>query len=298
MKTVLAILIGILQFGFASLNNLQAQSKAPVRVYLEHFRSPEERSISVRVLAKLEKRYLPAAGVEVFLYISAISETNMLGTIMTSDDGMGTYTLNQKQYELAEGKKITQYFAVVNESEILRRKEAEITIKDVNIEVRYFGDTIWRKQIYVHVFETDTAGNNIPQEDIEIKFLVERPLSPLPVKDVFNPSDDEGRTFTDSSGEISMTFPNDLPGDADGNLQILIRIVEHDDYGTVEVADVKAWGVPTIINDLTLKRSLWASSANAPISVLIFINSLILAVWGTIFYIVFKVFQIRKIGKG
>jgi hypothetical protein len=298
MKTVIAILISIVLFGLAGLNNLQAQSKAPVRVYLEHFRSPEKRVLSVRVLSKPEKRYLPAVGVEVFLYMSEISEINLLGTIIATDDGTGTFTLNQEQFKLAEDKKYIQYFAVVNESETLRRKEAEITIKDVKLEVKYFGDTIWRKQIYVHVFETDTAGNNIPQEGIEIKFLVERPLSPLPVKDVFNPSDDEGRTFTDSSGEISMTFPNDLPGDADGNLQILIRIVEHDDYGTVEVADIKAWGVPTIINDLTLKRSLWASSANAPISVLIFINSLILAVWGTIFYIVFKIFQIRKIGKG
>jgi hypothetical protein len=229
MKTVIGILISIVLFGLAGLNNLQAQSKAPVRVYLEHFRSPEKRVLSVRVLTKPEKRYLPAVGVEVFLYMSEISENNLLGTIIATDDGTGTFTLNQEQFKLAEDKKYIQYFAVVNESETLRRKEAEITIKDVKLEVNYFGDTIWRKQIYVHVFETDTAGNNIPQEGIEIKFLVERPLSPLPIKDVFNPSDDEGRTLTDVNGDISLNFPDDLPGDADGNLQILTRIVEHDD---------------------------------------------------------------------
>jgi hypothetical protein len=298
MKTALAILISILQFGFASLNNLQAQSKTPVRVYLEHFRSPEERLLSVRVLAKPEKRYLPAAGVEVFLYVSEISETNMLGTIITSDDGMGTYTLNQKQYEIAEGKKISQYFAVVNESETLRRKAAEITIKDVNMEVRYFGDSIWQKQIYVHVSEMDSTGNDIPQKKVSINILVDRPLSPLPISDVFSTADDEGNLSTDAEGNIHLNFPDDLPGDEEGNIKILIKIVEDDDYGTVEVADIKQWGVPTIINDLTLKRSLWASSANAPISLLIFINVLIAGVWGTIFYIVFKIFHIRKIGKG
>ena len=295
MKGIIICLI--LSVGL-SLPKAQSQSKAPVRVYLEHFRSSENRVLSARVLTKPEKRYLPAVGVEVLLYMSEISEKNLLGTILTTDDGTGTYTLNQEQYEFAKDKKFIQFFAVVDESETLRRKEADITINDVKLEVKYFGDTIWRKNIYVHVFETDTAGNNIPQEGIEIKFLVERPLSPLPIKDVFNPSDDEGRTFTNENGDITLSFPDDLPGDVDGNLQILVRIVEHDDYGTVEVAEIKAWGIPTIINDITLKRSLWSSSANAPVSLLIFINALILAVWGIIFYIVFKIFQIRKIGKG
>ena len=298
MRTVIAIFISIVLLGFVGLNNVQAQSKSPVRVYLEHFRSTEKRMLSARVLTKPEKRYLPAVGIEVLLYMSEISEKNLLGTILTTNDGTGTYTLNQEQFKNANDKKFIQFFAVVDESETLRRKEAEIIINDVKLEVKYFSDTIWRKNIYVHVFETDTAGNNIPQEGIEIKFLVERPLSPLPIKDVFNPSDDEGRTLTNVNGDISLSFPDDLPGDVDGNLQILVRIVEHDDYGTVEVADIKQWGVPTIINDLTLKRSLWASSANAPISLLIFINALILGVWGTIFYIVFKIFRIRNIGKG
>ena len=297
MKTVSALLICTLTLWSAGLNNLQAQSKAPVRLYLEHFKSSAKRVLSVRVLSKPEKKYLPAAGLEVFLYISEISEKGLLGAIITTDEGTGTYTLSQEQVELAESRNIVQYFAVVKESETLRRKEAEMNIKNVNLEVTYFGDSIWAKRIYVHVFETDSAGNDIPQEDVEVKFLVERPLSPLPIKDVFTPGDDKGRTFTDINGNIALSFPGDLPGDADGNLQILIKIVENDDYGTVEVADIKEWGIPTITNDLTLKRSLWASSANAPVSLLIFINSLIAAVWGIIFYILFKIFHIRRLGK-
>jgi hypothetical protein len=280
------------------LPKAQSQSKAPVRIYLEHFKYGEEHQLAIRVLTKNDRRYRPAEGVEVNLYSSKISRENLLGTLVSTEDGTNTYTFSKAQNEIAENSTITKYYGVVHENDTVQTKEVDITIKDVNLEVRYFGASVWRKQIYVHVSETDSTGNDIPQKNVNMKILVDRPLSPLPIKDVFSTPDDDGNLSTDGEGNIYMNFPNDLPGDTDGNLKILIKIVEDDDYGTVEVADIKQWGIPTVINDLTLKRSLWASSANAPVSLLIFINALILAVWGIIFYIVFKIFHIRKIGRG
>ena len=280
------------------LPKAQSQSKTPVRVYLEHFTSQEEHQLSIRVLTKNGRRYRPALGVEIKLYISKISPEYLLGTVVSATDGTNTYTFTKEQNEIAENSKITTYYGVVHENDSIKSKEVDITIKDVNLEVVYFGDSIWQKQIYVHVTETDSMGNNNPQKNVRVKILVDRPLSPLPIKDVFSTPDDDGDLSTDAEGNIYMNFPDDLPGDEDGNLKILLKIVEDDDYGTVEVADIKQWGVPIVINDTTLKRSLWASGANAPIPLLIFVISLIVAVWGIIFYIVFKIFHIRKLGSG
>ena len=280
------------------LPKAQSQSKAPVRIYLEHFKYEEEHQLAIRVLTKNDRRYRPAEGVEVKLYASKILPTNLLGSLISTEDGTNTYTFSKEQNEIANTLLVTTYYGVIHENDTVQSKEVEITIKAVHLEVQYFGDSIWRKQIYVHVSETDSTGNDIPQKNVNMKILVDRPLSPLPIKDVFSTPDDDGNLSSDAEGNIYMNFPDDLPGDVDGNLKILIKIVEDDDYGTVEVADIKQWGVPTVINDLTLKRSLWASSANAPVSLLIFINALILAVWGIIFYIVFKIFHIRKIGRG
>jgi hypothetical protein len=287
MKAIIAIFTGLFLFGFSPLTESPYQDKAPVRIYLEHFRSAEMRQLSVRVLAKLDKRYRPAAGVEIALYTSRIAPANLLGTIVTAGNGIGTYTFTRDQFELAENTRVNKYFAVVNEDEQLKSKEATITIEDVNMSVRCLvKDSI--KQIHVHILEIDSAGNAIPQEDVEIKFLVERPLSPLPIGDDYN--------TTDKEGNVSMEFPDDLPGDADGDLKILVRIVENEKYGSVEVSEIKKWGIPTFISDKTMERSLWASGANAPIILLIFINGLIAAVWGMIFYIIIKIFHIRKIG--
>ena len=284
---IIGILMCVILSGFTNRDPLKSQDKSPVRIYLEHFRSQEMIQLSVRVLSKPEKRYRPASGIEIALYRTEISAPNLLGTILTTKNGTGTYTFDQKQFELAENTKVAHYVAVVSENDTLQHKETSINIKDVNLDVRFVvEDSI--KQIYAHISEIDSLGTEIPQEGVDIKFLVERPLSLLPLGDDYN--------TTDEDGNITMVFPDDLPGDTEGNLKLIVRIVENDDYGIVEISEVKRWGILTFVQDNTVKRTLWASSANAPIALLIFINSLIAAVWGIIFYIVYKIFRIRKLG--
>lgn len=288
MKAMTAIFIAIILSGFNSVNELPQQDKAPVRVYLEYFRNAEGCQLSVRLLAKTDKRYRPAEGVEVELYATEKSDTNLLGSVVTASNGTAIYSFSRDQFKLAKSTKAATYIAVVNETETLKSKQVSITIEDVNLSARYLiEDSV--KQVHIRVSQTDSLGVEIPKKGVEIKILVERPLSPLPVGDEYN--------STDEDGNVSMEFPHDLPGDTEGYLTILVRIVENENYGTVEVSEVKKWGIPTFVSDKTLKRSLWASSANAPIPLLIFINVLILGVWGTIFYIIFKIFSIRRIGK-
>ena len=274
--------------GVINSDSSKPTDKVPVRIYLEHFRNKETVRLSARVLTKKDKRYRPAEGVEVILYISELSPENLLGKIITAEKGIGTYTLTQTQYDSVKNKKIVRYIGVVNENDTLQRKKTEITIKDVNLSIRFDTENSV-KMIYAHVSETDSTGGEIPQSGVEIKFLVERPLSPLPIGDEY--------ITTNENGDASVEFPDDLPGDQEGNLKIMVRIAENENYGTVEVSHLKPWGVPTYIDEITEKRSLWASGANAPIPLLIFINSLIAGVWGIILYILFKILKIRKIGQ-
>ncbi|MCF6352040.1 MAG: hypothetical protein L3J06_03420 [Cyclobacteriaceae bacterium] len=287
MKTILTLFIGIMLTGFTGLANFQNPLKIPVRIYLEHFKNLDKNQLSVRVLTKIDKRYKPTAGIKVALYATEIEATHLLGTVITTTDGTGIYTFSKEQRELAESMKTATYYAVVNENDTLKAKKVEVTIKKVNLSVQYFiKDSV--KQIQAHVSETDSTGNEIPQKKVKIKFLVARPLSPLPIGGDYN--------ATDKKGNVSVEFPDDLPGGAEGYVKLLVRIVENDDYGTVETSEVKQWGVPTHYSDMTAQRSLWASGANAPIPLLIAIFSLVAVVWGMIFYMIYKILVIRKIG--
>lgn len=132
----------------------------------------------------------------------------------------------------------------------------------------------------------DQSG--IPIEDLELYYFVKRTFSLLPIGDPFN--------STDENGIIEVKFPNDLPGDTEGNVIIVVKILESDLYNDQTLEVSKNWGIPTVIEDPKAeKRSLWAAAANAPISLIVIVTSMIIAVWYIIFYIIFKLYKISRI---
>ncbi|WP_142784164.1 hypothetical protein [Changchengzhania lutea] len=132
---------------------------------------------------------------------------------------------------------------------------------------------------------TDHYG--LPIEDLELYFYVKRTFSLLPIGDPFN--------ATDENGIVEVEFPNDLPGDAKGNVIIITKIIESDLYHDLSIENIKKWGVPTIQVQSEEKRSLWAAAANAPISLILIVSIMIISVWYIIFYILFKLYKISKI---
>ena len=133
---------------------------------------------------------------------------------------------------------------------------------------------------------SDQTG--LPIEDLELYFFVKRTFSLLPIGDGFN--------ATDENGILEIEFPNDLPGDTEGNVIIVTKIIESDLYNDLSLEVTKNWGLPVILEDPKIeKRSLWAAAANAPISLIIVIGTMIIGVWYIICYILFKLYRISRV---
>jgi len=132
---------------------------------------------------------------------------------------------------------------------------------------------------------TDQSG--FPIEEVELHFYVQRTFSLLPLGDGFNE--------TDEKGELEIEFPNDLPGNAEGNVTIIVKIIEHDLYNDLSIETIKKWGIPTLLSDNKEERSLWAASANAPITLILATSGMILVIWYIILYIIFNFYKISKI---
>jgi len=155
--------------------------------------------------------------------------------------------------------------------------------KKATIQVSFFEEDSTKKS------KATVMSEGAPIKDKEVHFYVKRTYSLLPI----------GKpATTDEKGEASIAFPTDLPGDKDGNITVIAKIEEDDILGTVEAkADVK-WGVlPELINERWSHRSLSASREKAPTFLIIASNAIIAVIWGTIIYVIFQVFRIRRESK-
>ncbi len=137
------------------------------------------------------------------------------------------------------------------------------------------------------IIATVIDQTGLPIEELELYFYVQRTFSLLPLGDGFNE--------TDESGVLEIEFPNDLPGDAEGNVTIVVKITESDLYNDLALETIKNWGITVLVDKAEEKRSLWASAANAPVSLITSVSLMIIAIWYIIFHIIFKLYKISKI---
>ena len=157
---------------------------------------------------------------------------------------------------------------------------AQDDMQDAQIELTFNEE---EKTITAKVM--DTSG--VPAEAVELYFYVKRTFSNLPIGDVFNE--------TDENGEVTVQFPADLPGDEDGNVELIVKIQDSDMFNDQTMTLSRRWGVPTELDFGEDKRSLWAAAANAPIPLVIIVSSLIVLIWYVICYILYSLYKLSKI---
>ncbi len=115
----------------------------------------------------------------------------------------------------------------------LRSKESDVEVKDVSMKMELEEiDSV--KTITVSTSaEVDVETEKDISEGVEIEFFVKRMFSLLPL----------GKESIEG-GECSIEVPGDLPGDSAGNLIIIAKIVDHDDFANVEQIAKIDWGTP------------------------------------------------------
>jgi len=156
--------------------------------------------------------------------------------------------------------------------------------KSAEIHFRFIDDES-DKRVAIQVFQHD--GTELKTvEELDVLLYVERLFTNLPIGDLFN--------TTDEKGLVEIRFPSDLPGDSIGNLNLIIKIEDAETIRDTSIYTKVKWGIPVLYDRSEEKRSLWAARANAPISLIILVNSLLLVAWGIISYICYEMYLIKK----
>lgn len=138
------------------------------------------------------------------------------------------------------------------------------------------------------VFEK-TDEKKVPVNNVEVHFYVQRMFSLLPVKG-------SRKNYTDTSGTTSVEIFNksELPGDAEGNVTILAKIEEDDNYGNAETKITAKIGKPVPLNAGGFPKALWAP--HAPVALVMTFVFLLGSVWCTYIYVLSLTAQIKKAG--
>jgi len=126
-----------------------------------------------------------------------------------------------------------------------------------------------------------------PLSNAAVELFAKRYFGNLPVG---NPK------TTNEQGIAEFEVPENLPGDSTGDIRFIARLQDQETYGEVEADTTLSAGVSTIKPPLDEKRALWNDVTKTPYWLLFSYALAVLTIWGFIFYVIYQLYLIRKLG--
>lgn len=246
----------------ASFSESAAQDK-PVRVflYLDYFQENDVSYLQAEMKYREEGMFYQISGQEVAFRQITDEGRLLLGTEMTGADGIARLGLDESIAWDSSG--IAAFESEYAGSDRFRKaKKGLDVLKTTLVMEPEVIDSAYRLTVWGYELQGDKKVA-IDGEDIHV--LVERLYGDLPVQ--------EG-TF--DAGAFGFEFPKHIPGDASGDLRVIARIREHDDYGNVEVNQKVRWG--DSVSDIVQERprALWG---RAPVWIMAGLWGVLIFAW-------------------
>lgn len=235
--------------------------------------------------SKVNGKFQQVPNISLAFYIDDSETKVLLGKATTDHSGNAVMQIKSVASEIWKSS-ASQSFSVSNqENKEFNASEAAVSIVKAKITL----DTLENKSIVATLLELKDSVW-MPVKEVDIKVAVKRMLGELNVG--------ETATYTtDSLGVVTAEFARDsLPGDSKGNLVLIAKVDEHEIYGNLTAELIAPWGVkPSVHSDFN-ERSLFARKGLTPIWLEGLAYSIILLVWSIIFYLIFQIKKIIKLG--
>lgn len=275
----------VLFLTLSSLSAQEAEEKGTLSLGVTYHRTNDELPIlKASTRTRIEKRWRPVKGVHVNFYMGEETEEGFLGRMRSNEDGIAKIEIPEKYKDILLSESQYNFIVTVTGDEKFEDISEVLDIYKAKIEVIYSED----KSITGRLLALqDTGWVTIPE--VEMKFVVDRYFKDLSIT--------EDYLETDEFGEASSEFLFKIPGDEEGKIKIGAKIEDHELYGSLTFTEVKQWGTPTLADDSFNKRTLWATRNKTPYWLLGLANAIILSVWAVIFYLIFQLILIKRLGR-
>lgn len=206
------------------------------------------------------------------------SVTISIGKALTSDKGIASLKVDRKQL-VTDADGLWMFGSVFGGNAVATEGDAELTVRAGGVTL--VGEEM--DTVNSLTFKLFAPGpENLPIADAEVGFFVKRHFSNLKI----------GEGTTDENGEVTIECPKDLPGDINGNLVLIGRADDLEEYGSVSAVVEKPWGIALPEDDHKKTRELWSHSP--PLWMIIVFAILMTTVWGHYIVIIYKLVKIRN----
>ncbi len=195
--------------------------------------------------------------------------------------GMGAMPGFKDKYSEEEIWSVVHYVKTFNPESTVDLSAFKSVEFDINVKLNNNDKSI--------VTTISTADTSVSIEGIKMEFFVKRYFGDLPITDA--------PMVTDANGSIKVVFPNDIPGDEQGNLDVLVRFENQDMHGNKEFKKTINWGTHTEYRDIMSERAMWSVGTKTPIWLLALYLGITGGVWLVIFYVLSQIMKIKKAGK-
>jgi hypothetical protein len=200
--------------------------------------------------------------------------TDALGESLLRIENGYLFPINEEGYSVIELK--------YSGNDSLRGSSRKIEFQDLKLDLKLeMIDSV--KTVNLAATMSDADGKIAPVEDLKVKIGVKRLLSNLYLEEV----------QTDEEGIASFEFPNDIPGDSIGMINVVARIEDHSDFGTVSKIERIDWGTPVNYSSSSSGRSLYGDSA--PIWMITSVAIILGGAWLHFLWALITVFRIKKL---
>lgn len=236
-------------------------------------------------LLKKNKKFTPQQNKTYSLFIDSSSEKNLVAKMTTDESGKAKAFIPPSLKAIWDGAAQHTFIVKAGEEEVI--SDYIITKAKIKIDT---ASTDGVRSITASVMKYE---NNewVPAADVEMKLGIQRLGSILS-------AGDEATYTTDSTGMVTVELKKDsMPGDLKGNYVLAAKVEDNDQFGNLEVEKTVPWGtVVKADNSFFSLRTLWTTRFRTPYWLLFMAYGIVIAVWGTMIYLIMQIVKIKKLG--
>lgn len=225
------------------------------------------------------KKFKMVKDVPLNFYVGVDSLVN-LGSFKTNIEGRAICNVNPDIKLPKNGEGYITFTVEFEGSEGFKARESEIEVIDLDIELSLdVIDSV--KTINVKAEKILADNERVPLNEEEIPIYVRRMFSDLKIGAIYL-----------EEGEGTFEFPENIPGDTLGMVQILAKFVDHEDYAFVSKGKSIAWGIVTNHHEIYHPRSLWTQVA--PIWMIVTLTIMLSGVWGHYIFVIIQLVRLKR----